>query len=98
MAAGRFHVAKPDQLQSLVKYARTNATTVSRMARIWKIAKEKKGDTRWDSGVYACFSGDRVREAAVYRVTAEHELIEVAALRYNLALNWCEQHLRQVYD
>lgn len=98
MAAKRFHVARPDQLQSLVKYAKSNAPTIARTARIWKIAKDRKGETRWDTGVYVSFSGDRTREAAVFRITAGDELVIVGELKYNLALNWCEQHLRQVFD
>lgn len=98
MSAKRFHVARPDQLQSLVKYAKTNAPTMARTARIWKNAKDRKGETRWDKCVYACFSGDRAREASVFRIATGDELVVVGELKYNLALNWCEQHLRQVYD
>lgn len=98
MAAKRFHIEKPDQLQTLVQFAKENAPTVARTARIWKNAKERKGATRWDRGVYAGFSGDRKREAGIFRITSEDEMIHVAALQYNKALNWCEQHLRQVYD
>lgn len=98
MAAKRFHIARPDQLQTLVKFAKTNAPTIARTARIWKIAKDKHGTTRWDTGVYVGFSGDRAREAVIFRVSNRDELVEVGRLKYNLALNWCEQHLRPVYD
>lgn len=98
MATKRFHVARPDQLQSLVKYAKTNAPTMARTARIWKSAKDRKGETRWDRGVYVGFFGDRKRLAVLFRVTGDDELVEFATFKYNLALNWCEQHLRQVYD
>ena len=98
MAAKRFHIARPDQLQTLVKFAKTNAPTIARTARIWKIAKDKNGTTRWDTGVYAGFSGDSAREAVIFRVANGDELVEVGTLKYNLALNWCEQHLRLVYD
>ena len=98
MSAKRFHIAKPDQLQTLVKFAKANAPTIARTARIWKIAKEKKGETRWDTGVYVGFSGDRAREAVLFRVAAGDELVQFGTLKYNLALNWCEQHLRQVYE
>ena len=97
MAAKRFHVARPDQLQCLVKYAKTNAPSVARTARIWKNAKEKKGDTRWDTGIYACFSGDLDREAALFRY-CDGDMVEFGKLKYNLALAWCEQHLRRVYE
>ena len=98
MAAKRFHVAKPDQLQSLVKFAKTQAAMVSRTARVWKIAKDKKGETRWDRCVYVGFSGDMAREAALYRITSEDELVQFGTLKYNLALAWCEKNLRRVYD
>ena len=49
-------------------------------------------------GIYIYFSGDRQREAAIARLAAGDELVIVGQMKYNLALNWCEQHLRQVYD
>ena len=94
MSAKRFHVARPDQLQSLVKYAKNNAPTIARTARIWKIAKDKNGTTRWDTGVYVSFSGDMAREAVVFRAANGDEPVEVGTLKYNIALNWCEEHLK----
>ena len=96
MSARTFHVARPDQLQTLVKYAKTNAPTVARTARIWDAARKKNGETRWYKGVFVGFSGDRKRMATLYRVTTYEELVEFATLRYNLALLWCERNLRQV--
>ena len=98
MAAYRFHIAKPDQLQSLVPMVKDNPASVARVARIWKAAKEKRGETRWDTGVYVGFSGDRAREAVLFRVATGDELVTFGTLKYNLALRWCERHLRQVYD
>ena len=98
MAAKRFHIARPDQLQSLVKYVKNNACTVSRTARIWATAKNRKGSTRCDENVYVTFSGDRSRQAILFRFSADNELVEFGTLKYNLALVWCEQHLCQVYD
>ncbi len=97
MAAKRFHVARPDQLQTLVKYAKTNATTVARTARIWKAAKDKRGETRWDRGIYACFSGDMDRVAALFRY-CDGDMVEFGRLKYNLAMAWCERNLRRVYE
>ena len=96
MAAKRFHVARPDQLQTLVKYAKTNAPSVARTARIWKSAQQKNGETRWDKGVYVSFSGDMARKAVLFRVSGD-ELVEFANLKYNLALAWCEHNLCRVY-
>ena len=98
MAAKRFHIATPDQLQALADFAKSNAPTIAKVARIWAAAKKKHEHTRWDYGVYVGFSGDRKREAVLARVAAGDELVEFGTLKYNLALNWCEQHLRQVYD
>lgn len=98
MAAKRFHVEKPDQLQSMVQFAKANPCSMARMARIWKNAKQRKGETRWDTSVFAAFSGDRAREAVLYRVDAGGERIEVEKLKYNSALQWCEKNLRQVRE
>ena len=98
MAAKHYHIATPEQLQSLVPLAKNNAPTVARVARIWKAAREKKGETRWDQEVYAGFSGDQQRTALIFRFEANGSFLEVAALHYNKALRWCEQNLRQVYD
>jgi len=98
MAAKRFHIATPDQLQALADFAKSNALTIAKVARIWAAAKKKHEHTRWDYGVYVGFSGDRKRVAVLARVAAGDELVEFGTLKYNLALNWCEQHLRQVYD
>ena len=46
MSAKRFHVARPDQLQTLVKFAKNNGPTIARAARIWRIVKDRKGETR----------------------------------------------------
>ena len=97
MAVKRFRVARPDQLQTLVKYAKSNAPTIARTVRIWKNAQAKNGETRWDTGIYACFSGDKDRKAVLLRVSGD-ELIEFGILKYNLALAWCEQNLRRVYE
>ena len=64
MAAYHYHVATPQQLQSMVPLVKRNAPTVARVARIWRAARAKKGETRWDHDVYAGFSGDRTREAS----------------------------------
>lgn len=98
MAVKRFHIANPEQLQTLVQFAKADASTIARMARIWRAAKDKHEHTHWDHGIYIYFSGDRKREAAIARLAAGDELVIVGKMKYNLALNWCEQHLRQVYD
>ena len=93
MAAKRFHIARPDQLQSLVKYTKDDPCTVAKVARIWEAARQRKGTARWDNGIFAGFSGDRSRDAALFRASGD-ELVRFGTLKYNTALNWCEQNLR----
>ena len=67
-------------------------------ASVWTAAKRRNGTTRWDDKIFVGFSGDRHRIAEVVRIDANSELVYCATLRYNLALNWCEKNLREVYD
>ena len=68
------------------------------IASVWTAAKRRNGTTRWDDKIFAGFSGDRNRIAEVVRIDANSELVYCATLRYNLALNWCEKNLREVYE
>lgn len=96
MAAKRFHVSKPDELRALCEFVKEGK--LSNMVSVWTATARKNGATRWDDAIYVGFSGDRQRVAEVVRFSATGELVYCATLRYNLALNWCEQHLRPVYD
>ena len=98
MAAKRFHIASPEELASLAEFAKSGDDTIRRMVSVWTAARRRKGDTRWDKAIYAGFCGTRQRVAEVLRFTADDEIAYVGSLHYNKALNWCEQHLRQVYD
>ena len=98
MAAKRFHIATPDQLQTLVQFTNTNACTVARMARIWAAAKKKHENTGWDYAIFVSFSGDRNRYAVLLRKTSDDKLVEFGRVKYNSALAWCERNLNRVYD
>lgn len=94
MAARRFHVAKPDQLQAIVPLLKQNAPLVARTVRIWKAAKDKYGETRWDSGVYIDFPEGSDQSAVLFRMIEDNETVVYGFLAYNMALRWCEQHLK----
>lgn len=95
MAAKRFHVARPTELRALTEFVKEGK--LSSMASVWTAMARRTGETRWDNAIYVGFSGDRHKDAEVVRINAEGELVYCATLRYNLALRWCEQNLRQIY-
>lgn len=98
MAAKRFHIATPEQLTELAGLAKERQKTITNTARVWAANVRKDGKSNWDSAIYAVFSGDRTRNAEVVRFDGHTMPAYCGTLRYNLALNWCEQHLREVYD
>ena len=98
MAEKRFHIASPAELASLAEFAKDGKKTIERMISVWTAARRRKGDTRWDDSIYVGFCGTRKKRAEVVRFSAESEIVPVGTLQYNKALNWCEQHLRQVFD
>ena len=96
MAAKRFHVADPEQLHELEAFVKDG--NLKTMVSVWRTTKRRDGKTRWDDRIYVGFSGDRKRIAEVMRIDTNDELLSCASLHYNQALNWCEQHLKPVYD
>ena len=94
MAAKRFHVARPDELRALNDFVKEGK--LSSMVTVWTAQSRRTGETRWDNAIYVGFSGDRYKEAEVFRADAKNELIFCATLQYNKALNWCEQHLKEI--
>lgn len=99
MAAKRFHIETPEQLAELAEYAaeKKNASSLRNKARVWAANIRRCGATPWDKSLYACFSGTRDKNAGVVHFNLP-ESYQSVSLRYNKALNWCEQHLREVYD
>lgn len=96
MAAKRFNISTPEELREINEFVKDGK--LSSMVSVWTVTKRRQGETRWDKAIYACFSGDKRRVAAVVRIAGNGEIVQCATLRYNLALNWSEQHLREVYD
>ena len=98
MAAKRFHIASPTELVSLAEFAKDGKEAIMRVSSIWTAASRRKGITRWDKAIYAEFCGTRRKQAEVVRFSVEGGIVYVGTLQYNKALNWCEQHLQQVFD
>lgn len=95
MAAKRFHIATPEELRQLaafVKEGKLDATI-----RVWTVTIRKQGKCPWDDTIYIGFSGDRNRNAEIFRIAAGGEVIRCASMHYNKALNWCEQHLQEAF-
>lgn len=95
MAAKRFHIATPEELRQLSAFVKDGK--LDAMIRVWTVTIRKQGKSRWDDAIYISFSGDRNRIAEVFRIDASGEVIRCASMRYNKALNWCEQHLQEAF-
>ena len=96
MAAKRFHIATPEELRELERFAKEQPSGLQNVIRIWTVTKRRQQKTNWDRNFYACFSGTRDRIAEIVRFDSGHELAATYPVRYNLALQWCETHLKQV--
>ncbi len=96
MAAKRFHIATPEELTELGSFA--SEGKLDRLTSIWTTARRKGGTTRWDSAIFAQFSGDRQRKAEIMRMDANGQPVHCATLKYNLAHKWCALHLKPVSE
>ena len=98
MAAKRFHIETPDQLRELSELTKEHPNGLEHLIRVWTATKRKQGKTNWDNKFFACFSGTRDRISAIVHFNSQGELTHSAPIQYNKALNWCESHLKEVYD
>ena len=98
MAVKVFHIATPEELAELSELTKERQKTIVNMTRVWAANIRKDGESNWDNAIYAVFSGDRTRNAEVVRFSGKSEPVYCGTLRYNKALNWCEQHLLEVYE
>ena len=94
----RFLIASPDELDSLAQFAKDG--NIPRAARIWRTAQAKKGTkgTPWDGKVFADYCAyDGAREAMVILLGHDGAVLRLFAhMRYNLALSWCREHLKEI--
>lgn len=98
MSARRFHIHSPEKLKELNRLVKETPCTAENMARVWTVTRRKQGAHAWDQAIYACFSGDRDRIAEIVRIDRDAEILVCGQLRYNLALRWCMNNLREVRD
>lgn len=90
----RFHVKTPDQLREFEPYIKTG--NVERIASVWNAKLRKDGKSPWDNAIYAVFAqAGRSRKASIMRSGTDGNMLVVAELKYNPALEWCRENLKR---
>ena len=90
----RFHVKTPDQLKEFEPYIKTG--NVEHIASVWSVKLRKDGKSPWDNAIHVVFSQTgRSRKASVMRSGTDGNMLVVAELKYNPALEWCRENLEE---
>ena len=93
--AKRFVVESPDQLRELEIRSLLKEGSVLSTARVWQVAR-RQGKTTWDGKIVITFlSKDSGRVAMVCRQKANGDGATLAVLKYNPALAWCRENLKE---
>ena len=95
----RFIFTDPEQIKEISPMTKKGGAfgSVLNVAKVWKSARSQKDKTPWDGKIGVEFSTDgKSRRAFVYRVGTDGKKMELAQLKYTLALNWCQANLMQV--
>ena len=95
--AKRFVFRNPEQLKAIVELCKDgSASKVMNVARVWSVTCRQKEKTPWDGKIVVSFSADRRgRYAGVLRYgTDDTPAVEIAVLKYNAALDWCNKNLQ----
>lgn len=95
MATRVFHIDEPEKLTELDKLTKETPSGLNNVIRVWQANRRKQGKTAWDNCFYAVFSGTRERDAYVLRLNAKQLPACRYPIRYNKALHYCEEHLRE---
>ena len=85
----------PEQLRELSPLCKSGKVT--NLATVWSSARRKgDGTSPWDGKIVVSFSADRRgRYAGVLRYgTDDTPAVEIAVLKYNAALEWCNKNLQ----
>lgn len=90
MSATQFKVATPEQLKTLAGL--TIQGNAMNTARVWSASRRRMGTSPLDGSIFVRFSGDKLRDAVILRNTGD-EMKELAWLKYNTALHYCQQNL-----
>lgn len=96
--AKRFLFETPEQLKEVAGLCLDgSAAKVMNVARMWSAERRKKQHTPWDGKIGASFyTEEHKRCACVFRLSTGDGLCVMGWLKYNLALRWCETHLRRL--
>lgn len=90
----QFHVETPEQLRNLGVFLKSG--DVEKIATVWSIKLRKSGKSPWDNAIHVVFSQKgRSREAGIIRRGTDGNNLKFAGLKYNAALGWCSQNLKQ---
>ena len=95
MSSKNFRIETPEQLRELSPLCKSGKVT--NLATVWSSARRKgDGTSPWDSKIVVSFSADRRgRYAGVLRYgTDDTPAVEIAVLKYNAALEWCNKNLQ----
>lgn len=90
MSATQFRVATPEQLKALAGL--TIQGNAMNTAKVWSASRRRTGTSPLDGSIFVRFSGDRMRDAVILRNTGD-EMKELAWLKYNTALHFCQRNL-----
>lgn len=94
--ARRFVVDSPYQLKQLEISSLLKEGSVLSTARVWQVAK-RQGKETWDGNISICFRTEgRDRAAVVCRKKTNGDEAIIARLKYNHALAWCRENLKEV--
>lgn len=86
-------VESPEQLKELEGFAKEG--TAAKIAAVWNSAR-RQGKTTWDGKIVVRFGTEgRERTARVMRKAAKGDEIVILRLKYNPALEWCREKLRE---
>lgn len=92
----QYQVQTTDQLSTLCKYSKSK--DLGRFVDVWAATLRRDGKCLWDNAFFVAFNvkPDRKREAIVYRRLPNGEEVFCAELKYNQALRFCKEVLKEV--
>lgn len=92
MKQRRYRVESPEQLEELGPLIKEGS--IDSILRTWRFYRGTGRGEIWDGAIFIRFTGDRHRDAAVTK-EIRGSVDRCAGLHYNLALHWCQDHLKE---
>lgn len=92
MTIKRFKVETPEQLRMLISCISEESMAIHlrNYATVWGACRNQHGRTPWDNSFRVVFETGGGR-----RASAVHDGKTLAPLKYNQALAWCRENLKQ---